>query len=171
LAVHQVKPEISRNINERLAAKISYSYYINNYFQIPGKDGHANEIFLDTLYTFQKGRKLLSCGIGYEENTTSHQSHYYKQIISKLGLSMAITKYWNLYMMGKYYNRRYTKISSESAWTRKDIKYFGSISLSRKIFYEWLSITAEFNFTRNNSTFDIYDYKRWLAGLYMSVNY
>lgn len=171
LAVHQVKPEISRNINERLAAKISYSYYINNYFQIPGKDGHANEIFLDTLYNFKKGGKLLSCGIGFEENTASYQSHYYKQIITKLGFSMAIMQYWKLYIKCKYYNRRYTKTPPESEWARKDIKYFGSISLSRKILYEWLSITSEFNFTRNNSTFDIYDYKRWLAGLFINVNY
>lgn len=171
LAVHQIKPEISWNVKERIAAKISYSYYRNNYFQIPGKDGHSKEIFLDTLYTFKKGRKLLSCGVGFEENSTSHQSHYYEQIISKFSLSIGITQYWNLYMMGKYYNRRYTKTSSESVWPRKDIKYFGSISLSRKILYEWISITADFNFTRNNSTFDIYDYKRWLAGLYMSVSY
>jgi tetratricopeptide (TPR) repeat protein len=168
---HQLRPEIIKKINKDLIAKLSYSYYNNKYFQYNEKDGHTNEIFLDTYYTILKEKGDICAGVGYAYNDSSHKDHHYNQLKTKLGLSLKIPWELNLCLTAKYYNKRYCHIDSLFKVKRGDDKYYGSIALYRKIFYPWLDIIAGFNYTKNDSNINEYEYNRRKASLSLAASY
>ena len=80
LMQHQIRPEMTWKVNEKLITRLSYSYYRNNRFQDNDRDGHTNEVFLNAYYRVGEKKKYLFGGIGYEDNSASHADQYYEQI-------------------------------------------------------------------------------------------
>jgi hypothetical protein len=54
---------------------------------------------------------------------------------------------------------------------RSDDKYYFSVSLSRKIIYDWLSLTLEYAYTQNDSNIDDFSYKKNTGSLALTANY
>ena len=170
---HQLNPEVTWKVNENLATRFSYSYYKNNYLQDDNdkRDGNTNDIFLDVYYSILDNRGRLFGGIGYEDNSASHSDYYYDQLKTKLGISLKIPWGLNLSLTGRYYDREYDNVDSDYGVKRKDTKYKGSISLSRRFLYDWLSILVEFDYTEKNSNIDVFDYKRNRTTLSLEARY
>jgi hypothetical protein len=65
----------------------------------------------------------------------------------------------------KYSDRGYDNVDSRYLVKRADKKYGGSLSLSKGLFCDWLSIMGEFDYTRRDSNIIDYRYKRNLTTL------
>jgi hypothetical protein len=158
-------------LSNNLSTRVSYNYYLIDNVQDNGRDGHTNEPVLDVYYNLKQMKMLLFCGIGYEVSFPSHRDQDYRQLKTKLGVSAKLPWQFNLNITGKYSNKRYENVDSIIDIRRKDSKYYGAISLSRVFYYDWLSIIADFNYTKNDSNVNIYDYERQVATLSLSIKY
>ncbi len=165
---HQVKPEVMWRVKKNLATRLSYSYSRNNHFQDNDRDGHTNEVFLDAFYGIGDKRRCLFGGIGYEVNSASHPDQYYGQLKTKLGISLPLAWGLNLSSTGKYYQQQYDHLHSLYGVKRKDAKYYGAISLSHRLFYDWLTISGEFSYMNNDSNINNYEYKRKVTSLFLT---
>jgi len=152
LVRHQINPDLTFSSSNFLT-RLSYSYYSNDYAD-DESDGHTHEMDLDAYYNIGNTGISLFAGIGYEDNLASSEDKYYRQLNTKLGASFQMPWEVNLSLTGKYYQKDYDNIE------REDDKYSGLISISRKLFYEWLSVSAEYDYTKNNSSETDYEYER-----------
>lgn len=170
LMQHQVVPSIRWQINDKNDAALSYGYYRNHYFTDSGRDGHTNEITLDFDHGLTSLKGYLFCGAGYEDNTASSRDEYYKQGSATLGLSFNVLDATNLTVYGAYYDKQYDHTDSVYKVKRKDSRYFASASVTRRIFSDWLSLSAEYTYTNNDSNIADYDYDRNTIAAYVVVN-
>lgn len=168
---HHVKPEVMWNVNKDLVMRFSYSYYNNDYFQDDTKDGHTNEVFLNAYYNIKDKKGYLFGGIGYEDNSASHPDQYYVQLKTKLGISLNLPYDLTLKLTAKYYDQDYDNVDSFYGIKREDAKYYGAISLCRNIFYEWLSISGEFIYTKNDSNIPDREYKQKVTAVYLTARF
>jgi hypothetical protein len=113
----------------------------------------------------------LSGGIGYEDISASHPDQYYGQMKTRLGISLSLPKDLNLSLTGKYYEKKYDNVDSFYGVKRENAKYYGSISLSRKLFHEWLIISGEYSYTENDSNIINYKYNRRLTSFYLTARF
>ena len=168
---HQLNADVMWKVDENFSTRLSYSYYDNNNFQNNDRDGHTNDVLLYAYYRFLDKRGHLFGGIGYEDNSASHRDEYYTQAKTKLGVSLKIPWDIDLSLTGKYYDKKYDHVDSFYGIKRDDAKYYASISLSRKLFYDWLNTSVEFNYTKNNSNITDYEYKRKVTTLSVIARY
>jgi len=171
LMQHQLRPEVMWKVNENLVTRFAYMYYRNNYFQDNGRDGHTNEVFLDAYYRIGGKGGYLFGGIGYEDNSASHPDQHYGRLKTKLGISISLPKEHNLVLTGRYYDKEYDNVDSFYGVKREDDKYYGAISLSHKLFYKWLSLSVEFNYTKNDSNINDYKYKNKVTTLSLTARF
>ncbi|QTA85104.1 surface lipoprotein assembly modifier [Desulfonema magnum] len=160
---HELKPEIRWKVGKNIFTRLSYSYRQNDYLSDDTRDGYANNMSLDVYYCFSNNRGYLFGEIGYEDNTASRMNECYEQVATKLGISFKLPAEINLDLVGKYYNRNYHA-------EREDHQYFAGISLSREL-DENLEALAEFDYTKNNSSMELYEYARKVASLSVVVSY
>lgn len=168
---HQFKPELSWQINENLFTRLYYRYSDNKNFQDDNRTGHSNDVFLDAYYFFMDKKWRIFGGVGYKDNEASHPDYDYGQFKTKLGASFKLPWSLDIVLTGKYHEKNYDSNDSFFGAKRKDRKYYGTISLSRKLFYEWLGIVAEYNYTKNNSNIDDYEYDKNTATLSLTARY
>ena len=170
---HQVRPEVTYRVSNDLSTKLSYSYYINDYLQdiYNDRDGNTNEISLDAYYSIRDRTITLFGGIGYDVNTASHNDYYYGQLKSKLGLSLKFPWRMNLSLTGRYNVKSYDNVDSIYNIQREDNKYSGFLSISQKLYYDWLRIIGEFRYTNNDSNIDSLGYERNVSTLSLAVRF
>lgn len=168
---HQVRPEIVWKCTKKLGTRLSYSYYDDNNFLNDDRDGEIHEGLLDVYYSILGKRAYVFGGIGYEDKSASHPDQDYGRLKTKLGMSLTLPWDLELRLEGKYQEKRYDNVDTLYGVEREDTKYFGGVSLSRKLFYEWLGILAEFNYTKNNSNINDFEYERKVTGLSLTVRY
>jgi tetratricopeptide (TPR) repeat protein len=168
---HEFRPDVMWRATRSLVVTLTYSYYINDYFQDNDRDGRTHEGFLNAFYSIGKKGGYLFGGVGYEKNSASSADQDFGQLKTKLGLSFNIP--WGLIvsLTGKYYDKKWDNVDSLYGVKREDVKYYGSISLSRKIFFDWLSISGEYNYTKNDSNIKDYKYDRNVGTLSLTVNF
>ncbi|MCP4105547.1 MAG: DUF560 domain-containing protein [Desulfobacteraceae bacterium] len=172
LARHQVRPDLTWKIDNNILAKLSYSYSANDYFQSNDSDGHTNEVNSDFYYSLgEKG--YLFWGLGYENNSASASDKDYALMETNMGVSFKMPWDINFSLTGKYTNKKYDDYvsGSDPKYKRNDIKYYSSASLSRSLFYDWLSILFEFDYTKNDSNNIEYEYERKTATVSLKARY
>ena len=71
-------------------------------------------------------------------------------------------------LLGTYADKSYL----EKEWDdngddvkREDTRYKVTVSLARVLYYDWLEITAEYTYTKNDSNIGNYEYTRNQAGI------
>jgi hypothetical protein len=166
-----VKPEVTWKYDKNLSTRLSYSYYDNEYFQNEDRTGHTNEVFLDAYYSILNKKGYIFGGIGYEDNSASQPDEKYDRIKTKLGISLMIPWELKLTVTGKYFDKEYDHVDTFYGVTRDDSQYHGSVTISRRLFYDWLSVSAEFNYTKNDSDIDDFDYERAVTGVSLIARY
>ncbi|MBF0117247.1 MAG: tetratricopeptide repeat protein [Desulfobacterales bacterium] len=160
LMQQKITPEIMWKVKENIYARGAYSYINNDYMNHDKFDASVNDIGFDLYYFFTKKGDYAVFGLWYEDNKAESNDETYKQIDTKFGISLNIPWDINLSLNGKYSQKRYDYTDSFYRTKRSDNKYHGQISISRGIIYEWLSMQLEYNYTKNNSNFDDFTYKR-----------
>ncbi len=162
---HQFKPEMIWALSSNLVSRVSYSFYDDTYLQHDDRSGEMHEVFLDMFYSLPNVRGNLFGGFGWEKNDASGPDYDYGQIKTKLGISLYLPWHLNLKLTGKYYDKQYENPDSSYGVKRDDGKTMGTVSLSRRLFYDGLDISAEFGYTKNDSNFNDYDYEKKVTTL------
>ena len=168
---HKIRPEVTWQCHEKLSTRLSYSYYDDERFDQDEKDGHTNEVFLDAYYSILGKKGYLFGGIGYEDRDARDANHEYGRLRTKLGIMLDIPWDLKVTLTGKYYDKQYDNTDTDFLKKREDSEYRGSASISRKVFCDWLSVLAEYNFTKNNSNIDNFDYERNVIGLSLTATF
>ncbi|MCP4106760.1 MAG: DUF560 domain-containing protein [Desulfobacteraceae bacterium] len=169
LRQHRFRPEVMWKADENLTVRFSYSYYTNNYPRDDARDGHANDVFLDLYYTLSDKKGYLFGGIGYEDISAS-SDNCYGQFTANFGILLNLPHDMSLSLMGKYYNRDYDNTDTLYRVKRQDAKWLGAISLSRKLYYDWLSVLGEFDYMTTDSNINTYEYDRKVVILSLVVS-
>ena len=168
---HKLRPEVTWKCNENLSTRLSYSYYDDERFQHDDKDGHTNEVFLDAYYSILGKRGYLFGGIGYEDRDARDSNQDYGRLRTKLGITLGIPWDLKVTLTGRYYDKQYDNTDTFFGVKREDSEYQGTVSLSRKVFCDWLSVLAEYNYTKNDSNIDDFEYEREVIGLSLTARY
>ena len=168
---HQFKTEVTYNVTEDILARFSYSYYSNNHLQNNDRDGHANDISMKVYYTLGDRMGYLFGGMDFEERRAFHSDHSYGDVEISGGISVKVPWDMTMKLMGKYSDRGYDNVDSTYLVYRDDEKYNGSVSISRSLFYEWLSVVGELDYTKRCSNISDYEYTRKTATLSLTARF
>ena len=101
----------------------------------------------------------LTVGTIYEKHGAKDPVHEYDLLRAHCEFSYAMPWEWDFVLKGILYRKEHDHTA------REDDRISLGFELSRPIFYKWLSIQAEYYYTRNDSNFDDYNYKKNVAGL------
>ena len=86
-------------------------------------------------------------------------------------LSFILPRKLQLVVSGRWEDKRYKNVDSFFALKRQDTKYFLSLSASRPLFYDWLSVILDYNYTFNDSNITDYEYDKHEATLSLAARY
>jgi hypothetical protein len=168
---HRVKPEIIFNMTRRLNTRISYSWYRNKYFQDPGKSGNRNEGLMEIYYMPWKQGGYITFGIGYEDNDSDHPDEDFERSSLRAGVLFPPVFNTSILISGSYHDKQYDNIDSVFGIKREDDKYSGTISLSHRFFYDWLSVGFEYNYIKKDSNIDTYSYERNITTISLTARF
>jgi len=165
LMQHSVSPGIQLNFNKYFSSRLSYSFHSNNYDINEDRDGNSNDVFLDMFYSFDKNIGTLFGGIGFGNNSSDHPDYEYDRIKLRLGLYLKMALGFDTKLNMEYYENNYDNIDSIYPIKREDSKLFTSLALSKKIFYDWMKLKLEYNYTDNDSNIKDFKYRKNVIGL------
>jgi tetratricopeptide (TPR) repeat protein len=168
---HQILPDIIWRVKNNLVARISYSYFDNDYFKDESRNGETHEPILSGYYFFGRQKGYLYGRLGYENNDAISPDQDYDKVSVQGGLSYGLPWKLKLGLNGRYDEKNYENVDSTYKVEREDDKYFGAITLSRTIFFDWLILTGEYNYTKNNSNISVYEYRRHVGTLHLSARF
>jgi tetratricopeptide (TPR) repeat protein len=166
----QFRPEISYEFNKRLKAFANYSYHIVNHLQNDDKDGYTHGVFVKMQYRLAGNFGFVFAGMGFDDFNADHPDEDYNRFKTSAGISIKGPLDIYISLTGQFDNKQYDNIDTFYAVERDDNKYFGAVSLTRNIIYDWLSISLEYNHTRNDSNISDFDYKKNVGKLILTVN-
>jgi len=170
LARNDVTPEVSWNVNEATTASLSYTYRHNNYFTDPGRDGHANIGSLDFVRALPDKIGSLSGQLSYEKNYARSSDEDYGQFEAGAGLNLRIMDMTVLSLSAIFDSKHYDSKDSVFGVKRRDSRYYAGLSLTRSIFYDWLSISLDLDHTFNDSNIKYYKYRRNTVSFSVAAN-
>ncbi len=165
---HEFSPEASWQINNRTLATVSYSYMVNNYFLDGGRDGHANTADLDVLHVLRHG--YLTWGLGVEVNSAKRDDEEYNEFEARIGGAWPLVEKFRLAVAGIYNEKDYDAPDEIIGTTREDNRYYVTLSVSRPVFYDWLSLSLDYEYTRNNSNINLFEYQRNAVALSVAAS-
>ncbi len=168
---HQIKPDVTWQVRKNLVARFNYSNTDNNNFQEDRRDGSTKALNLDFYYIISKKGHYLFSGIGHDRNDAAHNDYDWKRAHFKLGGSFNLPRKVQLVATGKWDDKSYENVDSFFAIARQDKKYFLSLSASRPLFYDWLSVILDYNYTLNDSNIADYEYDKHEMTLSLAARY
>lgn len=154
---HEFSPAASWQINDKTLATVSYGYSINKYFTDNGRDGHTNAADLDLLHVFKRG--YLTWGLGVEINSASRDDEDYNEFEARIGGFWPLIEKFSLAVTGIYDEKDYDNPDEILGVTREDNRYFIALSVSRPVYHDWLGLSLDYEYTRNNSNIDLFEYQ------------
>ena len=161
---HQLQPEVLLILNADLLTKITYTYNHDTYFDDDERNGSVHGLDVDAWLTLNPDNELrVFGGLGYEINTARGDDYEYGCTEVRAGVSLRVPFDLKVSTELKYHAKDYEK--------RKDDRYTGALTVSRKVLYQWLEAGLEFNFTRNNSNVDDYAFERLMTTLSLTATY
>ncbi len=167
----QFRPQATWNASKYLITKLSLDYFINDNRQDDERDGDSADLLLDGYILIPGIKGVVLAGLGYEDYNTDNLDYSYNQLMTKLGLSL--TPFWdiNVNLTGKFYSKDFDDVDSSYLVKREDSKYSWSLSLARHVYWDWLSVLLEYEYTDNESNIDTYTYKRNVTVLSLSASF
>lgn len=157
---HQVRPALTWHITSDVYTSIGYSYYHDDYRQLSdeGRNGDTHEPFLNLGANLFQKSIFLSAGVAYTDRSADASDQSYDQAAAKVGLYFDLPLGMKSSLNGKYHHRTYG--AGPDGVEREDDKYIGGASVSAELYYDWLLLIAEYEYTKNHSSVATYDYER-----------
>jgi tetratricopeptide (TPR) repeat protein len=157
---HQLRPELLWQPSEGRAIRLSYSYSMNEYFQDSDKDGTSNALGVELYQKVLGQRGQLLVGLGYEKYDADHPDEDYGWFQGRVGYTGIMSWDLKLHIEGTLVSKEYDHVDSYYHEQRKDHKYSVGASLGRQIFFPWLTIQGEYQYTKNDSNIDYFSYDK-----------
>ncbi|KPA19696.1 TPR repeat-containing protein, partial [Candidatus Magnetomorum sp. HK-1] len=170
MARHQWKMHLLWKVSDKLMNRFAYAYHIQNNYKNSHMDGHNHDISMDFFYHLDARKTKLFAGLSAEENHRSAIRYQYEQLKLKLGLTRMLRYSIKSNISLDISNRRHEQWN-EIGLKRKDNKFSLSSSLSKPFGYKGMEIGIEYNYSKNNSSLDPYDYRRNILGLTFLYRY
>jgi len=171
---HQFKPTATWTAGKHLITKLSLNYSLNDNLVDDERDGDSTNLLLDGYILVPGIKGMVLAGLGYEAYDTENVDYSYNQLMAKLGLSFTPLRDMTLGLTGKIYSKVFSDRDTATSIypeEREDSKIRGTISLSRHIYWDWLGILFEYDYTDNQSTVDNYTYKRNITMLSLTASF
>ena len=123
------------------------------------------------VYVLPKNLGMLYGGLDLEAFSADHPDEDFIRVKAAAGVTVKDRDTGvSLNVFGEYTDKDYDNEDSFYDAKRSDEKYYFSISLSRKFIYDWLSISLEYNHTRNDSNISDFDYRKNAGNLSLTAN-
>ncbi len=170
---HRFIPEIVWKVNENFLTRLKYSYYDNEHFQDDRRDADNHEVLLLLDYRkrfFEKEVNLVG-EIGWEENKASHPDIDYGRVKARASLYFMGPWQFSFRLAVRYEDKTYDNTDSFFNVKREDDRYEGSVLISHRFYYDFLSIQSEYKYIRNNSNISDFEYKKNAIGLFLTFKY
>jgi hypothetical protein len=164
-------------VNDAFNVRLNYTYERKKNYEIPGRSGYANLSDLDFYHFFFDRRLQLFAGGGYDVNNANDPDQDYDQYKGRLGANIKLPLEFRLRLVGKIVTKKYANVDSLYDVERKDTRLEGSGSLSRKVYFNWLSAVLDYRYTRNDSNVidandvQIFDYRRQQVTLSLAASF
>ena len=168
---HQIKPAIACRINERLLTRLSYNFYTNNHFEDSGRDGETHVLLLDGYVDPLYRHVMLFSQLGLEYNSADRDDETYEAAQARLGLKFDCPWDIEASVSGTYRYKDYRHTDRLYGKHREDDKIKGQVSIVRPLFYDWLNLWLEYDYTDNDSNIDEFSYERHMVTLSCAVSY
>ncbi|MDY7033304.1 MAG: tetratricopeptide repeat protein [Thermodesulfobacteriota bacterium] len=168
---HELRPEVSWRISNVFSMRLSYSLFVNDYLQDDDRDGRTHETSLDVHYGLADKLGYLFVGGMYEKNSADHSNYEYGQTGAKFGASLNLPLDIRMKLTVKLYDRDYDSEDSIYNIKREDEKYIGTMAVSRRILYKWLTLSGRYDYTENDSNIDDYAYRKNAVSMILTAIY
>ena len=168
---HRVVPQLLWHVRGPLRLRFSYGFSDNDYKDISGQDGHTHEITSEVFWKIGADTGELRFLGGYEKNNASSSDYSFRVLKTGLGFTTRLSMGFNLDMTGVFEVKDYDHKDSHYDKKREDTLYAGGAVLSRRVFFPWMTLSAQFRYERNNANIDDFDYRRKVTGLFMSADF
>lgn len=169
LMQHQASASMTGRMDKLNILDFSYRYSRNNYFTDSFRDGHSNTVRIDFSHGFNQLNGYLFCGIGSEFCSASAKDQDFTEIETLLGFSYDFFSKTNITIFGNYFDKSYDEEDTVYQEKRDDSRYFVSASVNQTLWQPWLQMSAEYSFTKNNSSISEFDYERNAVLLSVSI--
>jgi hypothetical protein len=172
---HTLAPALILDEGRGFSSTLEYRYRKNHYMNAglftdnSDRSGHDNLIEITQIIPLHRLVRARA-SYSYDVDSTSEDFWHYSGNRVTAGLAFALP--WKLLMNvdGEYYNTKYEGVSPMYGTRRKDEMYSASLSVTRP-FCERYSVTAGQAYVRNKSNIDVFDYKRSITSLFLSVRF
>ncbi len=171
LREHRIEPEIRWQINDDSMVRLLYTYKDATYFEDEARSGHSNEFYVDAFYLFLNGDIWITGKIGYEDYSASGFDQYWERWRVRVGATFMLPWELEFGINGEYQKKDYDNPDIIANIEREDDKYIGSLTLYRKIYYDWLGALGEYRYIKNDSNIKDFEYTRNVFTISLTASY
>lgn len=168
---HHLKPELMIKASDNLLLRMGYNYYGNNHIEDGNRTGHTNKGEFEAIYGFKNGKGYVSGRIDFEDNRSSHPDYDYSRAGAQVGVSVDMLERVTVKATGETFDKTYDNTDSFFNVKRNDTRYTGTLSLFVKMPVEWLTVSGEIEYIKNNSNIGDYEYREFITTLSVSATY
>ena len=168
---HNIVPELLYHANPRLQGRLRYHYQDNDYIDDNEHDGDRHGIELEAQYNIGSRKGHLFGGVGIVDLSAASADLGYQGMGLHAGVAINLPWQLTLRLEGRYDNRSYDETDIYFFKDREDDKYTANLRLKRRLFYDWLEIEGEGEYTHNDSNIDEYAFRRMVTKLSLILRY
>ncbi|MFH1156321.1 MAG: tetratricopeptide repeat protein [Pseudomonadota bacterium] len=171
LTRHTIGATAVCTITKGFLASLAYDCTDNSYDGHKLKNSRAQEGTLGLYYALSGMMTGLSGRIGYENNAATGADYSFSRIKTQIKVSFKIP--WDLTcdITGNYQKKTYDSDDSYYEKKREDTWLSGEISISKPIFFDWMSVEAEFRHEDNDSTIKPFVYQKNVSALFLEARF
>ncbi|MEJ2096932.1 MAG: tetratricopeptide repeat protein, partial [Deltaproteobacteria bacterium] len=173
LLVYEVVPMLVYKLSKTWEFGGSYTFSANDYRQdaYDERDGSSHEVYAAATYNFSGEKGYTSAGIGYEDYAAESNAFDFGRLTLKFVLETETLWDLTLRVAGRFSVKTYKNEDEFENETRQDNRFEGVVSLKHRFFYDWLSLSLEYDYYQNESNLEDYSYSRQLAGIILLAEF
>ena len=167
-----IKSDMAWKVISQLMVRFSYAYSMNQHYQENERSGHSHKLHFLSQYQFSdKGRTILWDTM-FEDNHANGYEYQHERTQTKLKYSFLIQSPIDLIidLSGKYQKRNYLFADSAFHQKRNDNTFSFEMASTRKI-NDNIWGKLEYQYTRNNSNINYYDYRKNMIYCSLIIKY
>lgn len=168
---HNIVPELIYHANQRLQGRLRYHYQDNDYQDDNEHDGKHHGLELEAQYNLGSRKGHLFGGVDLVDLSAVSADLGYQGMGLHVGTSFKLPWQLTLRLEGRYDRRNYDETDIYFFKDREDDKYTANLRLKRRLFYDWLEIEGEGEYTHNDSNIDEYAYQRMVTKFSLILRY
>lgn len=167
----QIRSGVAWQSTGNISASLAYQFSDTDNKMDDGKDGQTHGILIRTDFTILSGKGLLWAELSVEDYDAVSAYESYRRLMASTGVNVGI--FWNIDLgIGvRYRDKKYTDPNPFFDITRDDDRYGGFFTISRQIYFDWLSGRFTMDYAKNDSNILEYEYEKFVYGFGLSARF